>query len=29
VRVAIIRAHFLISVLEQVCILGLDDSFIN
>jgi hypothetical protein len=29
VSVAMIRAHFLISELVQVCILGLDGSFIN
>ena len=29
VRVAMTRAHLLISVLEQVCIQGLDGSFIN
>jgi len=29
VRVAMTRAHFLISVLEQVCIQELDGCFIN
>jgi hypothetical protein len=29
VRVAMTRAHFLISEVEQVCILGIDGSLIN
>jgi len=29
VRVAMIRAHLLTSELGQVCILGIDGSFIN